>query len=477
MDLYVAAPTGSGKTVAYAVPVIQMIHNRIVPRIRAVVVVPTRELARQVSQTFQRLTAGSKLSFMCLNAANATFASETTALHRNTTDIIVSTPGRLIDHLTASTIDLNHLQCLVLDEADRLLSQNYQGWLLRLIKHSRPATNDFKLSLSSSVPLQKLVFSATLTTDPAILNSLQLHSPQFIKVASSDKSALFSIPATLTERMLVVKEADKPLATFSLLQDCTGMLIFVKSVESAHRLASLLNRMNTLLHSTTQLVMPYTSDLCLSDKQAALTMFLNGGIRALVCSDIMTRGLDLGETVQHILNYHIPPSAKTYVHRLGRTARAGRQGIGTTFVSASQVKWFWSTLANESVIQRGSCDKGNAVERMERLDWSVWTEVYHNALKSMREPSNPQAGGNSIADGVDSSGSDSDTTNSDIDSSGSDSDTTDGDSDTEMDDSSLTNSENDAKKTSNVSKPRILNPFVPIATKCNSVHVCWGDGW
>ncbi|RKO88646.1 P-loop containing nucleoside triphosphate hydrolase protein, partial [Blyttiomyces helicus] len=426
-DLCVSAPTGSGKTLAYALPIVETLAPRVIPRVRALVILPTRDLAAQVANSFRDLCKGSDLR-VALVTGQTRFAREQAALvgrdagevltegydsGSSRVDIVVATPGRLIDHVRGTRgFTLRHLRFLVIDEADRLLNQSFQDWLGQVLAAAAgEGPQDVKVAdaslrrkdapveaadegavttsaptdsepaiLRHYVPLQKLLFSATLTRNPAKIASLHLHSPTYIAVASTecgdpdadpDADARYVAPATLSEFMIVVPSTGaKPLTLLHLLFTLRlkGVLIFCKSVESAHRLATLLQIFASLpappgdssdsstdssdddatrakralrrSSRTPPTVAAFSSDLPASDRTRLLASLRNGTLTALVCSDLVARGMDLGSGISAVINYDAPTRAKTYVHRIGRTARAGREGVAYSLLEDREVRWF-----------------------------------------------------------------------------------------------------------------------------------------
>jgi ATP-dependent RNA helicase DDX51/DBP6 len=333
-DLCVSASTGSGKTLAYAVPIVEGLLNRIVVELRALIVLPTRDLANQVKQELDYLTQGSSLIVGLLTGG--------TSSHLERADILICTPGRFMDFLSQYPLRLKHLKYLVMDEADRLMNQYFHGWLESVqVLFEKPKA--FQLSGSEDVKfprhVQKLLFSATLSTNPAKLEKLQLHDPQFICVQESLSMA--TLPTTLKEERIVVEKVEKPLLILHLVEKLkiSGILLFVKSVASASRLALLLQSCCEHLKSPI-VVKTIHSDMNLESRRTVMREFMEGKLHILTCSDIMARGMDLGQTVQYVINYDIPAHLVTYIHRVGRTARAGRDGIAITLLEPKQVKWF-----------------------------------------------------------------------------------------------------------------------------------------
>ena len=462
-DVCVCAPTGSGKTLAYALPVVQALLPRVVTRLRALVLLPTRGLAAQVHAIFSALVSGTPLR-VGLAAAHEgiSFERERAGLVTHTAaisgsraapgsavDILVATPGRLVEHLqcTGGGFTLQHLQWLVVDEADRLISHNYQGWLERVLDsaHSEPSSSvamphsqggaiadffapgadahfTYRPRLGSAAsharapplaahsqepPLLKLLFSATLTRSAAKLAPLRLCRPRYFCVPG----ARYATPATLREWMITCADAnEKPKLLVALLrrvlsraeaaettEDVSGahkeaeegvadgdepaqdeagawpqdaleaeesllapdgtdaegldggpslagadkVIVFTSSLESTHRLTRLLQLMLRME------VGEFSSAVPPRERTALLKTFASKRLRVLVASDAMARGMDV-DGVDVVVNYDPPANIKGYVHRVGRTARAGRSGTSYTLLRTAEVHHFKRSMAKAS---------------------------------------------------------------------------------------------------------------------------------
>jgi len=407
-DLCVSAPTGSGKTLAYVIPVVQELLNRVVCRLRCLVVLPTRELAAQVRVVFERWTADTKLR-VGLVTGHSQFSREQREIVDATTgasrvDILVATPGRLLDHIRSTIgFTLEHLRYLVIDEADRLLSQSYQDWIRCVYRAARTPIGADTEDTSSVVPrartrrpiepgqatsallaefagygIRKIVVSATLTRNPRVLANLKLRAPMnFVasrlpsqdpdgsgsktRELANEKSKRFSTPETLEEKFVVTPTADKVLVLAQLLGSFSARgeraLIFTASVDAAHRLSRLLQIMSLLARCEGICdesvedpsfaagidVLEISRQMPQSERNMALDMFKSGDVRILVCTDSLARGIDLPRC-HHVINYDPPVYAKTYIHRVGRTARAGRKGTCYTLLRSDQVRHFKNML-------------------------------------------------------------------------------------------------------------------------------------
>ncbi|KAI9000568.1 DEAD-domain-containing protein [Trametes punicea] len=412
-DLCVSAPTGSGKTLAYVLPIVEVLSARVVTRLRALVVLPTRDLVVQVRETFEAVAKGRGLKIGTATGQHS-FAHEQAQLiaerhadlqgGSSKVDILICTPGRLIDHLNGTpNFSLQHLRFLVIDEADRLLAQSFQDWLAQVLAATRPPrpsdvtrspepSPQVSISVQSrphpdalapaflhqlrDVPYfrtdldekkepscQKLLFSATLTRDPAKIAALGLRTPKYIVVqrqkvgvTSKEEGVLdfvmekFTMPATLTEHMLVCESSTKPLMLFYLvhMRGVTNALVFTKSAESTTRLVRLFEffeatRRDEDNASSPVVARAYSSDLAPAERKTILEKFRNQEINILVCSDLISRGIDISH-VSHVVSYDVPVDFRKYVHRVGRTARAGRAGDAWTLVEEQEARYFKTML-------------------------------------------------------------------------------------------------------------------------------------
>ncbi|KAJ2358601.1 ATP-dependent RNA helicase dbp6 [Coemansia sp. RSA 2618] len=368
-DVCVSAPTGSGKTLAFVIPIVERLRRRVEVRLRALVVLPTKELARQVRDAFQFFCIGTELR-VGLAAGDVSLGKEQAALvaedGSSRVDILVCTPGRLVDHVAMTrAFTLQHVEFWVMDEADRLLGDANHEWLPR-VQAAIEAPSRRKSSaaiqkqrgsqsycgqhadiLARPAPrIQKLLFSATLTQDPAQLARLRLERPLYIAVAAADSAAAFAFPSTLEEFYATCPADEKPLWLVWLLwhRQLRGAVCFVKSLEAAHRLAQVVQAWaahvpDAAWPEARLVVAEYSSDLPPAERARILREFRAGAIGLLVCSDLIARGLDIDQ-VSAVINYDVPTHMSQYTHRVGRTARAGRRGAAYTLVAAPQMFHF-----------------------------------------------------------------------------------------------------------------------------------------
>ncbi|GMY37974.1 DEAD-box ATP-dependent RNA helicase 1 isoform X1 [Fagus crenata] len=386
-DLCINSPTGSGKTLAYALPIVQKLSNRAVKCLRALVVLPTRDLALQVKEVFAAIAPAVGLS-VGLAVGQSSIADEISELIKrpkleagtcydpedfslqlqSSVDILVATPGRLMDHINNTKgFTLEHLCYLVVDETDRLLREAYQSWLPTVLQltHSSDeslypcASNFLPFSFNSiktirrcgvergfksrpSPRLVKMVLSATLTQDPSKLAQLDLHHPLFLTTGPNR----YQLPEKLESYKLICESKLKPLYLVALLQNLGGQkcIVFTSSVESTHRLCTLLNFFGDLQIK----IKEYSGLQRQSVRSKTLKAFREGEIQVLVSSDAMTRGMDV-EGVRNVINYDMPPYVKTYIHRAGRTARAGQTGCCFSLLHMGEVRRFKKMLQKADI--------------------------------------------------------------------------------------------------------------------------------
>ena len=448
-DICITAPTGSGKTLSYVLPILNALAYKGGPRrLCALVVLPSRDLATQVYNVFESYVVGSTLK-VGLAIGQSDFIAEQKSLTVDETstnykmlrnrlsydpgnlelalnlfrhscnfrnpplstplipaggwsnvNILVCTPGRLMDHLDNTRgFTLQHLRFLVVDEADRLLSQSYHKWIDRVIVSSNEAsirawknmTKDGKVppfhlrpdqssvvlepitwrrggvtgdnsdrfntnesSIVSKVcrpiQLRKILVSATLTKDPQKLGALHLVNPKHFNVHQlRGEVQKYSLPASLEEFIVECTAEQKPLVLLALLRERLDaahhgksmFVIFTASLDSTHRLARLLQLLWGALKLGSEAVGEFSSALNQQDR-ALLMKRCNDpsdSLSVVVCSDGMSRGMDL-EFVDTVINYDVPTLAKTYVHRCGRTARASRKGVAISLLKGGQVGLF-----------------------------------------------------------------------------------------------------------------------------------------
>ncbi|KYN18472.1 PREDICTED: ATP-dependent RNA helicase DDX51 [Trachymyrmex cornetzi] len=361
-DTCVSAPTGSGKTLAYVLPIVQELQTRFVPKIRCLVVLPVQELAAQIHKVMVTYTSHTDLKVGLLSGASS-FEQEQKSIIKKTergkylskVDIVIATSGRLLDHILKTPgFSLDFLRFLVIDEADRATE-----WLQYLPEpHSRPPVLTLGNMRSSKViPAQKLLFSATLSQDPEKLSQLGLFQPKLFTTVVTDKDTdinldevvgdfvgRYTSPGELTELAVECSPSYKPIVLYQLLTRhdiIPKTLVFTNSGQHAHRLALL---MQLLLSERNVTVGELSAQLASKQRERILGKFANGEIHVLISSDALARGLDI-LNVQLVVSYDLPKHIKGYIHRAGRTGRAGKPGTAVSILTANQVGIFKQMLS------------------------------------------------------------------------------------------------------------------------------------
>ncbi len=305
-DLMGVAQTGTGKTFAFGIPMIQRLHQLAG---RGLIVLPTRELAVQVDEALRQLGHGLGLKTAVLIGGMSMFP-QLKALSKNP-HIIIGTPGRLNDHLKEKTLRTQDIKVVVLDEADRMLDMGFAPQIqqiFRQLPHGR----------------QTMLFSATMPAEIIKLASSYMKLPIRIEVAPT---------GTLVERVtqeifILPKEAKIPLTEKLLTQYPGPTLIFTRTKYGAKRLSQLVKQLG---HNCVEL----HSNRSLGQRQEAMKGFKSGKYRVLIATDIASRGIDV-MGIELVLNFDLPTNTEDYVHRIGRTARAGEGGHAISFVTPDQ---------------------------------------------------------------------------------------------------------------------------------------------
>lgn len=384
-DILVNASTGSGKTLAYLIPIIESLYRRVVPRVRAIILVPTKPLINQVKSTLLQLSSGTNLQIAALKN-DVSINDEKDLLTKSVPDIIVSTPGRLVEHLLNDSINLSSLQYLIIDEADRLLNQSFQNWsnvLLDKIDSQINIAEVWKLSV------QKLVFSATLTTDAGKLSSLKFYNPRLIIVNDSKQlvNEIFTVPVTLSEFKIhlgVAKNSLKPLILTKFListNKLSNVLIFTKSNESSIRLTELLISLFQKLSINLKIAFINSTNNRTSIRSKILKQFSNQEVNILITTDLIARGIDVA-SITDVINYDLPNSSREYVHRVGRTARANQVGYAYSFCFGKGENSWFKKLAHE--VSR-SKEVENVDLNVKELISDRDEEIYQQALHELQQ--------------------------------------------------------------------------------------------
>jgi ATP-dependent RNA helicase DDX51/DBP6 len=477
-DICVSAKTGSGKTLAYLLPIIEALKHRVVPTLSAIVVVPSRQLVNQALQVAEDLCAGTKIK-VGTALGNTAFATEQKQLvklrsmfnpkrakelrkrasqqwktgstetggilddfsnmplecvpvYDSGVDILICTPGRLVEHIENTTgFLLNSVRWLVIDEADQLLNQNFQGWTSvlmdalhgetpedfmnareRLLKQERDSGSMWATIIPARRQLTKIVLSATMEKDLTKLGTLRLKRPKLVVVQDETTEVQpleheensFELPSTLHEFSVHVADgSNKPLhllyvllnyvfpgikATISaehstesgdgeeesgLAEHPSRVLIFTKSTENASRLSHLLAVLEPAFKNYLRTM---TRALTAEASRKLLKSFGNGEVKILVASDAASRGLDIPD-ITHVINYDMPTSITSYVHRVGRTARAGKSGQAWTLFTKTEAAWFIKQVTKGDTVKRGN-------KKVKRMEWKESVATADGRKKAYR---------------------------------------------------------------------------------------------
>lgn len=476
-DICISAATGSGKTLAYILPMVQSLMDYATTHLRGLIVVPTRELVKQAREVCEMCAAGTGLKITSAVGSKSLkeeegllveqyqeYERETEAVdrpmtledwsnldmqeilsqskqktkpgfvrrYRSKVDILICTPGRLVEHLRSTEgFSLDHLEWLVVDEADRLMNESFQEWVeivVPALDNRRPSdqnlTNEILQRMRMPKPvqhLQKIILSATFSLDISKLNSLKLRNPKLIvigdgKVGNKEEaSGLLSLPPTLSEFAIPVGDgSEKPLYLLELMNmklrkrtnelepisededeasdsetssdeisssessrtsSKSKCLIFAGSTESAERLYRLLTILDPSLADRVATLTKTSA----SSSQHVLSQLRRGKISFVIATDRASRGLDILE-LDHVVSYDVPTSITSYVHRVGRTARAGFSGQAWTLIAHREARWFWNEIGKgEQISRRGKVEKVTLGPPKEMKD------MYESALKALGE--------------------------------------------------------------------------------------------
>ncbi len=305
-DIVGIAQTGTGKTLAFVVPIIQQL---IKGKDQALIVAPTRELAIQANEMFGKI--GKQLGFRtALLVGGAPIHYQIKDIRKNP-DVIVATPGRLIDHLNRKVFNLNKIKIAVIDEADHMLDIGFLPDVQKILSMT-PTSR------------QTLLFSATMP--PAIVQIISsfMKMPVRIEIAPSG-----TVAEGIKQELFILQKPSKMLLLEKILNENEGkVLIFLRTKAMVKKVTEKLNNMN---HPATEI----HSDRSLPQRRKALDAFKNGKYKILVATDIAARGIDVSG-ISLVINYDLPQNSEDYVHRIGRTARAGLTGKAISFVTPDQ---------------------------------------------------------------------------------------------------------------------------------------------
>ena len=305
-DIMGIAQTGTGKTLAFGVPMVQRLASS---GGIGLVVLPTRELALQVDETINKIGRGLNIKTAVL-IGGQNINRQISLLRRNP-DIIIVTPGRLVDHLERKTINLSKTSVLVLDEADRMLDMGFAPQIKKIL---------------SNVPKERqtMLFSATMPSNIVQIAKTYMKLPVRVEVAPSGSAA-----ANVTHEIFIVKRESKLALLEAVIKEYNGStLIFSRTKFGAKKIAYAVRKMG---YTSSEI----HSDRSLGQRLKALSGFKKGAYQFLVATDIAARGIDVNN-IELIINFDMPDNAEDYVHRIGRTGRAGHSGHAISFAMPNQ---------------------------------------------------------------------------------------------------------------------------------------------
>lgn len=310
------AQTGTGKTATFLITIIESLLKRpfqadeirYLGEPRALVLAPTRELAQQILADCRELTRFSQLYNLCITGGSD-FDKQLEQLHKRPLDILIGTPGRIIDWVNKGELFLDRVEVFVLDEADRMLDMGFIPDIKRIVRH-----------MPSNTERQSLLFSATFNQDVMNLAYRWLHQPAFVEIAPESKTN-----QAIDQQFYLVTEREKTSALKQILADDSvkKTIIFANRKDQVKRLYDYLRRH----HKVTML----SGDVAQQKRERYLQRFKDGEVNVLVATDVAGRGIHVDD-VSHVINYTLPDLPDDYVHRIGRTGRAGQSGVSVSLV-------------------------------------------------------------------------------------------------------------------------------------------------
>jgi len=319
VDLIGCAQTGTGKTAAFAVPILQLLSNSKSfdkkKKIRSLIVTPTRELAIQIEESFKAYGRYTGLS--CTVVFGGVNQNPQTNALRSGVDILVATPGRLLDLMTQGHISLRDVEIFVLDEADRMLDMGFIHDVRKIISHLPQKR-------------QSLFFSATMPPEIVKLAGSIVHKPVKIEVTPSASTV-----DIVKQFVYFIDKGNKNALLIDLLKDdkIKTALVFTRTKFGADKVVKVLNKKNITAEAI-------HGNKAQNARQRALSGFKAQTTRVLVATDIAARGIDVDD-LEYVINYEIPNISETYVHRIGRTGRAGANGTAISFCDAEEKAYLW----------------------------------------------------------------------------------------------------------------------------------------
>jgi len=339
-DVLAKAQTGTGKTLAFLIPLAQKIDPA-KSYVQALVITPTRELAQQVNEVMKQVLDGMEIKTLAVTGGRD-FETQKNKL-AGRAQVLIGTPGRLLDHIGKGNTDLGGVSFLVLDEVDEMLAQGFMDDALQLIALTGPGRQTMLCSATVSEEINKL--GRSLTTNCHIID-----------IAPEE-----TVVRTIRQICIKTTEENRAKALMHLIDRLNPylMLVFCISKDRAKEVDALLGEhgYNTAL---------LTGDMSAAKRKTVMKQFREAKIQILVASDIAARGLDV-EGVTHVINYDVPHDANWYVHRVGRTGRAGKDGIAITLYAAEELNWLHNVEAKLGITLEKQTVNGRPVIRRTRI--------------------------------------------------------------------------------------------------------------
>ena len=340
-DVLARAQTGTGKTLAFLIPLAQKIDPA-KSYVQALVITPTRELAQQVNEVIKQVLEGLDIKTLAV-IGGRDFETQKTKL-AGKAQVLIGTPGRLLDHIRKGNTDLGGVQFLVLDEVDEMLAQGFMDDALQLISMTNPDHQTMLCSATVSEEINKL--GRSLTTNCHII----------------DIDPEEAVVKTIRQICVKTTEENRPKTLMHLINRLNPylMIIFCISKERAKEVEELLGGkdFNTAL---------LTGDMTPTKRKTVMKQFRDAKIQILVASDIAARGLDV-EGVTHVINYDVPHDANWYVHRVGRTGRAGKDGVAITLYTAEELNWLHNIESKLGITLEKQAVNGRPIVRRTRIN-------------------------------------------------------------------------------------------------------------
>jgi superfamily II DNA/RNA helicase len=325
-DIIASAQTGTGKTAAFLLPVIHRIMgSERLNRIKALVIVPTRELAVQIDQHMEGLSYSTQVSSIAVYGGTdgTAFLLEKRSLEEGV-DLVICTPGRMIAHINQGYVNFEGLQCLILDEADRMLDMGFFSDIMKIISYL-PSNR------------QTLLFAATMPDEIRQLAQKVLKDPLSVSIAISkpaEKILQLAYVVNNTQKIPLLIHILKPIKNKSVL-------IFCSTKSSTKQLSRELKKLGMSVDEI-------HSELEQQQRESVLRSFKSRELNILVATDILSRGIDV-ENIDMVINYDVPNDGEDYIHRIGRTARAAASGVAITFINSREQHKF---AAIESILEK-----------------------------------------------------------------------------------------------------------------------------